>query len=71
MNTPEKDLAYYLTVFTLEGHETWRVHVNTNPSAFEEIEMKNWKAAKGKKAAKLSQKKVYRIDRLTGEIKLI
>lgn len=59
----KKDLCYYLTLYTLEGHTTWRAHLSSKKGAFE-IEQKNW--ALGGKAPKVTQAVVMRIDRLTG-----
>lgn len=55
-----KDLSYYLTLFTLEGHQTWRAHLTGRKDGFE-IEMKNWKPD-----VKLKERQTIRIDRLTG-----
>lgn len=60
-NRPPIDLHYYLTLFTLEGHKTWRVHLSGHKDGFD-TEQKTW--AKG--SAKITQKQVLIIDRLTG-----
>lgn len=54
-----KDLAYYLTLFKLEGHTTWRAHLGGHKEAFA-LEQKNWKGAK------ITEQVTMRIDRLTG-----
>lgn len=61
-NPHKKEIAYYLTLFTLEGHTTWRAHLGGTMDAFE-IEQKNWS---GKHKPKVTDKRVLRIDRLTG-----
>lgn len=55
--------CYYLTVFSLEGHGTFRAHLSMNPQGFE-VEQKNW----SEKTPKIQSKKVYAVDKLTGEI---
>lgn len=60
-----KDPAYYLTMFTLEGHETWRCHLSGWKDGFE----KEWNGIVGQTKPVITQKNVIRIDRLTGTIK--
>ncbi len=57
----KKDLTYYLTLFKLEGHETWRADLKNHKKGFEEA-MKDLKA-------KITEKKVFEIDRFTGDFK--
>lgn len=57
-----KDLAYYVTMFKLEGHTTWRCHMSQNQQGFE-LEQKNWPPK-----VKITEKNVLRIDRITGTI---
>lgn len=59
----EKDLAYYLTLYKLEGHETWRVVLGRDKDYFEQKEIKNWGPN-----VKITEKNVIRIDRLSGTI---
>jgi hypothetical protein len=61
----KKELAYYLTMFKLEGHETWRAHLGGHKDAFT-IEQKNWS---GKNVPKVTETRVLRFDRLTGTFK--
>jgi hypothetical protein len=56
------DLSYYLTLFRLEGHQTWRAHRGAHKEAFD-LEQKNWF---GKNAPKVTEYQTLRIDRLTG-----
>ena len=56
-----KDKAYYLTLFKIEGHETYRAHLAGNLEAFE-VE---W--SKGAHP-KVTEKVVKRVDRITGVI---
>jgi hypothetical protein len=57
--TPKKELAYYLTIFKTKGHSTWRAHFSGSLDDF------NAQA----KQTTVTEKKHYRIDRLTSEIK--
>lgn len=61
MADEKKELAYYLTLFKLEGHTTWRAHLGGHKDAFD-TEQKAW----GKKGPKITEKVVMRIDRITG-----
>jgi len=61
MKPETKDLAYYLTLFKLEGHQTWRAHLSGHVDGFE-VEQKNWT----KKAPAVTEVQKLRIDRLTG-----
>lgn len=63
-NLPDRDFAYYLTLFTLEGHRTWRAHLTGNRDGFKEEQQKNW----GKKGPKVTKIHTIRIDRITGQI---
>lgn len=65
MKDTEKDLAYYVTIFKLDGHQTWRCHLGKRLADFSEVEMKNW----GANPPKVTEKHVLRIDRITGQIK--
>lgn len=56
------DLSYYLTLFKLEGHQTWRAHLGGHKEAFA-VEQKNWTS---KNAPKVTECHTLRIDRLTG-----
>lgn len=58
-----KDAAYYLTLFKLEGHATWRIHLGGKKESFE-TEKANW--PKGKNAPKLLEANVVRFNRVTG-----
>lgn len=58
------DLAYYLTLFKLEGHQTWRAHLGGHKEAFD-VEQKNWL-----KGPVITEKQTMRIDRLTGTFAL-
>ena len=59
----QKELAYYLTVFKIEGHETWRGHLGGSVGAFG-VQLKN----NDGKHPKVTAKKVYRIDRINGAL---
>lgn len=61
-NDKEKDLAYYLTLYKIEGHQTWRASLSQKKDGFE-LQIKNQNAGK---FPKVTEKMVMRIDRLTG-----
>lgn len=56
MKNTKKELAYYIVLFKIEGHETWRL---TQDASF-----KNEHA----QGTKITEVKKFRVDRLTGEI---
>jgi hypothetical protein len=60
-----KDLSYYLTLYTLEGHETWRAHLGGLSDSFE----RQWK--QNPKAPRITAKIVIKINRLTSELTYI
>lgn len=60
----KRDMAYYVTMYKLEGHETWRVNLAQTPEHFDAVEKKNWPPT-----VKVTEKNVLRIDRITGQIK--
>lgn len=51
---------YYLTLFKLEGHSSWRAHLSGMQTAFDD------EALKWTNAPKITEKQVIKIDRLTG-----
>lgn len=55
------NLAYYLTLFKIEGHTTWRAHIASEEEKFDE-------QAKAKGHPKVTEKRVIRIDRFTSEL---
>lgn len=57
----DKDLAYYLTLFKIEGHTTWRAHLAQDKEAFEKQKQPTW--------PKVTELVVMRIDRLTDTFK--
>lgn len=63
-NPPAKDLAYYITMFKLEGHETWRCYMAQRKDSFKSQEQKNW----GKNPPKITKEQTLRIDKITGQI---
>lgn len=56
------ELCYYLTVFKLKGHTTYRATLHQKKDNFNENVAKH---------TDITEKKVYRIDRITSEIKEI
>ncbi len=55
----EDDFAYYLTLFKIEDHSSWRAHLSGHENGFEN----EW-ATNGKRP-KITEKKIIRIDRKT------
>ena len=55
------DLAYYLTLFKIEGHETWRASLSPYRDGFD----REWSNGTH---PKVTHKKVYVIDRITGGV---
>lgn len=66
MKKNEQDLAYYMTMFKIEGHETWRINVGGTPESFRKSILTAFPG--GGKIPKITAKKIYRVDRMTGEI---
>ena len=58
-----EDCAYYLTMFKLKGHSTWRLHMGGRKDDFDLKEKANW--PKGN-APEITERNVLRFDRLTG-----
>lgn len=56
--------SYYLTLFKLEGHSTWRAHLGNHKDSFEKQEKQNW--SQSKNPPKITEIQTLRIDRLTG-----
>lgn len=56
----KQDHSYYLTLFKIEGHSTYRASLKANKKGFEQ-ESANW-------PGKPTDVRQYRIDRVTGEI---
>lgn len=59
-----KDLSYYLTLYFLDGHTTWRANLQSHKDAFD----KQWFAQKEGILPKILKKHVIKIDRITGQI---
>lgn len=64
-NFKKPELAYYLTLYTLEGHETWRAHLGSDTGSFQRAQNAQLQG----RQPKVLIKNVIRIDRLTGTIK--
>lgn len=56
------DLSYYVTLFKIEGHTTFRMHSSASKDGFEQQVAAFTKAP-------ITEKKEFRIDRVTGAIK--
>ena len=61
MYKDKKDLVYYVTLFKIEGHETWRASLSLHHDGFD----REWNDGAH---PKVTDKDVFRIDRLTGQI---
>lgn len=61
-----KDLAYYFTMFKIEGHETWRAHLGSDKGAFDRQWVNDQQGAATR--PKITQRRDFRIDRITGSI---
>lgn len=59
----KKDLSYYLTLFKIEGHTTWRAHLAADPQGFAK------QCQPG--MPKITEKKTVRIDRITGLLHVV
>lgn len=59
----KKDLAYYLTLYKLAGHTTWRAHLSTSKDGFER-EKKAWSL--NSTMPKITETQCLRLDRVTG-----
>lgn len=55
----EKDLSYYLTLYKLEGHETWRAILSQNPEGFD-------LQSKHNNFPKVTERVNMKINRITG-----
>lgn len=55
---PKKDLSYYLTLFKIKGHSTWRAHLSGYADGF----------LKNIDINIVTDKKVIRVDRLAGTL---
>ncbi len=58
----KKELVYYLTLFKIEGHSTWRASLKIDIHAFDA----EW--TKGINPPKITEKKLFKVNRITGEI---
>lgn len=63
----KKDLNYYLTLYHLKGHTTWRAHLSGHAGGFTN-EQKAW--AQGPNPPEVTEKQVLIIDRITGTFKV-
>lgn len=57
-----KDPGYYLTLFKIEGHETYRAHLSNRKDGFEKDVTPN---------VKVIERKVTRFDRINGAASLL
>ncbi len=62
-----RDMAYYITLIKIEGHTSWRVGAMTGiAGGFD----KEWKNTSGGTRPAITERITYRVDRITGEIKI-
>lgn len=62
-----QDPAYYVTMYKLKGHETWRAQLSDRVDGFD----KSWRNQTEGILPEITERNVLRIDRLTGTIKPI
>lgn len=56
----KKELAYYITLFKIKGHSTWRCHIASHPEGFKEQMSRD--------NAQVTDTRVIRVDRVEGLI---
>lgn len=56
----EKDIAYYLTIFKIKGHTTWRMSLNGDKEAFNH-------GLKNMQNTTITERKDFRFDRIAGK----
>ncbi len=59
----EDDFAYYLTLFKMEGHTSWRAQISGHAGGFD----REWNTGKH---PNVTAKKILRIDRKTAQIEV-
>lgn len=64
MSRPLKEINYYLTLFKIKGHETWRANLSGGKNDFD----RDWNSTKGGKRPEVTDKKIFTINCVTGEI---
>lgn len=57
---PKREMKYFLTVFKIEGHQTWRASLSSDKNGFKDTVEEH---------AKVTEKKTIIVDRITGEFK--
>ena len=60
----KKELAYYLTLYKIEGHTTWRAQLSHEKNGFDN----QIKSQKEGRHPKITARRNVRIDRITGEV---
>lgn len=60
----QKPIAYYITIFRSKGHETWHGEFDCWPDGFDN------KIKSGQIKSEILEKRVIRIDRITGELSI-
>lgn len=63
IHTMPKDFYYYLTMFKIEGHTTWRCVMSMDKKSFSKA------VAADPNHPKITDIKILLIDRITGELK--
>lgn len=58
----KNDSKYFVIIYKLEGHETWRVHSGRSIEGFEKQAINN-------KWPKITERNTIEVDRITGQIK--
>lgn len=63
----EKDLSYYITLFKVEGHSTWRTHLGIGKDSFY-LQWSSGNEEKGGKKPRITERRTIKVDRITGEL---
>lgn len=63
MNESKKELAYYLTLFKIEGHTTFRAFLGNHRDNFEK--------QKGDTFPPITEIQTFRVDRKTGTLEIV
>lgn len=61
-NKDIKELVYYLTLFRIKGHETWRAHLGGRKESFDDEQKRCWT----NNTPEITDRQTLRIDRITG-----
>lgn len=60
MENTQGELSYFLTLFKIKGHRTFRSALHKHPTSFEKGVVQS--------GSEINEKIIYKVNRLTGEI---